>query len=212
MQGATIGIDIETNEPVTLSYSARSRGLHIIGATGTGKSQLLKQLILQDIDKGLGLCLLDPYGNLIDSILGEIPDRRLEDVIVLDPTDVEWPFGLNVFDPRSTSSSLQSRSADIFIAAVRSLYGTHAWGPRLEELMRMVAHTLSANPGSTMADIPLLLMNSVVRDRFVQNVRNDAVRLMWQQLEEMPRSEQLGYIQPALNRISIFLFDNTLQN
>src|SRR5207302_402771 len=81
---------------VTLSEESRLKHVHIVGATGTGKSTLLKNLILQDIEQGKGILILDPHGDLIDDVLGRIPESRHEDVIIFDPSDEEWPVGFNV--------------------------------------------------------------------------------------------------------------------
>ena len=86
---------------VSLSTDQRLRHMHIIGATGTGKSTLLLKLIAQDIEQGQGVGVLDPHGDLIEQILTHIPEKRFEDVILIDPADTQYPVGLNVLSAYS---------------------------------------------------------------------------------------------------------------
>ena len=86
---------------MTLSAEARSQHCYVIGASGTGKSTLLLNLILQDIEHGEGIAVLDPHGDLIDEILGRIPEKRWGDVVLLDPSDEEYPVGFNVLKAHS---------------------------------------------------------------------------------------------------------------
>lgn len=81
---------------VSLSIEQRLRHTYLIGASGTGKSSLLLNLIQQDLEAGEGLAVLDPHGDLIDSILARIPDERLKDVVLFDPSDAEYPIGFNI--------------------------------------------------------------------------------------------------------------------
>src|SRR5438128_2394195 len=107
MAVSLIGHDLLTNEPVTIDQASRRAGLYIIGATGQGKTGLIENLIIQDIKQGLGLCLLDPHGDLTKALLGRIPDNREKDVILLDIADKEFPFGLNLFTCEDITDALK---------------------------------------------------------------------------------------------------------
>src|SRR5262245_23033737 len=111
MPSVSLGTDIHTKQPVHLDDSDRSRGLYIIGTTGTGKTSLMRSLIQQDILNGHGVAVLDPH-DLIDQVLQSLPSGRVRDVVLLDPRDAAFPFGLNPFwcnDP--TNVELVSRKA-----------------------------------------------------------------------------------------------------
>ena len=82
--------------PVTLSIDQRVRHMHVIGASGTGKSTFLLNLIVQDIQQGQGIGVIDPHGDLVDQIIGQIPESRIKDVILVDPADEGFPVGFNV--------------------------------------------------------------------------------------------------------------------
>src|SRR5260221_14380155 len=85
-------------KPVYIGLDDRRRHMYIIGRTGTGKSEFLKDMILQDIRNGEGLAFLDPHGDAIEDILLRIPPERAEDVILFDPSDTERPMGLNIME------------------------------------------------------------------------------------------------------------------
>src|SRR5437588_12581157 len=97
MTFSVLGIDTQTNQRVELPQASRRQGLYIIGANGTGKTGLIENLILQDINQGLGVGVLDPHGDLIYAILARM-QKRLDEVIFLDITEFEHPFGLNIFE------------------------------------------------------------------------------------------------------------------
>src|SRR5205085_2518921 len=104
MQASILGKDIETGQLVTLEQEARQRGLYVIGKPGSGKTTLLVNLMLQDIEQGKGVCFLDPHGDAIADILARLPSDREQDVILLDPFDKGYAFGLNLYqcdDPQS---------------------------------------------------------------------------------------------------------------
>ncbi|KAB2965154.1 MAG: ATP-binding protein [Thermoanaerobaculia bacterium] len=90
-------------QTVRLAADDRMRHVYSVGQTGTGKSALLRSMILSDIEAGEGLCLVDPHGDLVREVLESVPKRRWEDVVLLDPTDVEWPVGLNLLEPSSSA-------------------------------------------------------------------------------------------------------------
>src|SRR5437016_1602509 len=96
MDPLILGKDANSNAAanVSLAQHERRRGLYVIGKTGTGKTTLLINLVLQDIAAGFGLCFLDPHGDAISDILIRLPDDREQDVILLDILDIHHPFGL----------------------------------------------------------------------------------------------------------------------
>src|SRR4051794_19333704 len=96
-----LGTDLENGRWVTISQKARQQGLYIIGTNGTGKSTLVANLVLTDIRQGLGVCLIEPHGDLTKNVLACIPENRLPDVILLNVMDAEYPFGLNIFECRN---------------------------------------------------------------------------------------------------------------
>src|SRR5437588_7259087 len=96
MTFSILGTDTQTSQAVELPQASRREGLYIIGATGTGKSTLLENLILQDINQGLGVCVLDPHGDLVNAVLSRMK-KRLEDVVLIDLGSRDYVAGLNLF-------------------------------------------------------------------------------------------------------------------
>src|SRR2546423_10222676 len=104
MTFSIVGTDTQTGKRVELPQSSRREGLYIIGGTGQGKTGLIENLIVQDIVQGLGVCVLDPHGDLTQAVLARLPDQREKDVIYLDITESNCPFGINLFtcaDPKN---------------------------------------------------------------------------------------------------------------
>ena len=83
-------------QPIDIGSEDRMRHSFIIGQTGTGKSTLMESMILQDIRAGRGLAVIDPHGEMVDSILGRIPEDRADDIILFDLLDRERPLGFNI--------------------------------------------------------------------------------------------------------------------
>src|SRR2546429_8745192 len=122
MTFSVLGTDTQTNQRVELPQASRRQGLYIIGANGTGKTGLIENLILQDIDQGLGVGLLDPHGDLVNAILAKMT-KRVEDVILLDITDEEYPFGLNLFEcPNPQSPTAVQKIVDLVMHIFEKLY------------------------------------------------------------------------------------------
>ena len=94
---------------VSLGVEQRLQHTHIIGASGTGKSTLLVNLILQDIANGQGAAVFDPHGDLIDDIIARVPPQRIRDVVLFDPADEEWPVGFNILSAKRSASGRSSR-------------------------------------------------------------------------------------------------------
>jgi hypothetical protein len=92
---------------VRLSPSDRSRHCYVIGATGTGKSTLLNNMLVQDIERGEGMCLIDPHGDLYHQVLGSIPEKRAKDVILLDICDFDHAIGLNFMECEGPYKAMQ---------------------------------------------------------------------------------------------------------
>lgn len=113
--------------PIALGEDARCRHLYAIGQTGTGKSTFLHHLIMQDIVAGRGVCVIDPHGDLVEQVLATLPDERVGDVVLLDPTDDEQPLGLNLLDCRDRTE--QDRVAEEFLSLFTRLWPVEFTGP-----------------------------------------------------------------------------------
>ncbi|MDP9177348.1 MAG: type IV secretion system DNA-binding domain-containing protein [Gemmatimonadota bacterium] len=158
--GVLLGETVEpgTSRLVRITPEDRLRHLYTVGQTGTGKSTLLRTMILDDIHAGSGVCVLDPHGDLYKDLLGRIPEERIEDVVLIDPTDVENPVGLNLLEVREESQRhfvVQELTA-IVTRMLRDSYGDAAFtmtGPLFYQHMRMNLLLVMSdpdNPGTLM--------------------------------------------------------------
>src|SRR6266487_872474 len=186
-----IGTDTTTDQRVALYKLSRLLGLYIIGIPGTGKTGLIENLIIQDIIQGVGVGLLDPHGDLTHAVLARLPDRRVKDVIYLDITDYHYPFGLNLFRCSDLTDPVEvQKTVDQVMHIFERLFEVTRTTPLIIQYLRNCTHTLIANPGYTMADIPLLLRNKDYRSKLVANVRDRNVLGFWQDYEDMRPSDQ----------------------
>jgi hypothetical protein len=159
---------------VAMTRDTRRRHVYIVGATGTGKSTLLLNLMAQTMVTGEGLTMVDVHGDLADSLLQLVPSQRTNDVIVFDPAgDCAVPFNpLACPDP-----GRMDQVASGVVSAFRKLYDS--WGPRLENLLRFAVFAVIEQQG-TLLDVQQLLADAQVRDRIVPRIKDDVVRSFWQ--------------------------------
>lgn len=162
---------------VTLSNEQRTRHTHVIGSTGSGKSTLLLQCIVQDIEAGNGVCVLDPHGDLIDAVCGMIPENRVNDVILFDPSDSEFPIGFNILQ---THSDLEKTliSSDL-VAAFKRM--STSWGDVMDAVLaNAILALLEGDRVGTLLDLKRFLVEKNFRDEFLRSVRDESIRYFWQ--------------------------------
>ncbi len=162
---------------VTLNTEQRFRHVYVIGATGTGKSTLLQNLILQDIEQGHGVAVLDPHGDLVDRVVGHIPDSRLHDVIYLDPSDPQFPLGLNILSAHSENE--RTVLASDLVAVFRRL--STSWGDQMTTVFgNAVLAFLESDEGGTLVDLRRFLVEADYRKSFLLTVRDPEIVYYWQ--------------------------------
>src|SRR5205823_3688958 len=162
----------------------------------------IEHLILQDIDQGLGVGLLDPHGDLVNAILAKMTKRE-DDVILLDIQDEDHPFGLNIFEcPNPQSNTAVQKIVDLVMHIFEKLYDVNRAGtPLLLDYLRNCTYTLVANPGYTMADIPLLFTDQNCRQKLLANITEPYVKLFWQQYEQLPLKDQREEAASTMRRV-----------
>src|SRR5207248_210816 len=149
------------NRRLGLSIADSRHHLHVIGPTGTGKSTLLANLIVQDIAAGRGVVVVEPKGDLVQEVLARVPAARLEDVVVLDPSSSDCPVGLNPLLARGRSPEVV---ADHVLSVFHGLYA-HNWGPRMQDILHAALLTLARRGDASLCALPALLTNPGVRRR-----------------------------------------------
>ncbi|MBK9214610.1 MAG: type IV secretory system conjugative DNA transfer family protein [Chloracidobacterium sp.] len=192
--------------PATLSDEQRSRHVHIVGSTGSGKSTLLLNLIRQDVEAGKGVCVLDPAGDLVDAVCASVPDSRLDDVLLFDPSDTEFPIGFNVLQAHSDLE--KTLIASDLVAAFRRM--ATSWGDVMDAtLANGVLALLESSRGGTLIDLKRFLVEKQFREDFLLSVEDEAVRYFW--MHEFPlvsRKPQAS----ILIRLDAFLRQKLIRN
>jgi hypothetical protein len=153
----------------------RRRHLYVVGQTGTGKSVFLKNLIQQDINNGEGVGLLDPHGDLVEDILGLIPKHRVEDVVLLDASDLERPLGLNMLEYDPKFPEQKTFIINELISILDKLYDLKTTGgPMFEQYTRNSLLLLLEYPerGFTLMEIPRVLADKEFRKSLLQDCTN----------------------------------------
>ncbi|MCA9390258.1 ATP-binding protein [candidate division WWE3 bacterium] len=208
-----LGVTTFRNERIKFGIKRddRRRHMYIIGKTGTGKSTMMQNMAISDIYNGEGLAFIDPHGDSIDLLLEHIPDHRMEDVVLFDPSDLNYPLAINMlelFDPEQ-----KGLVASGLIEVFRKRF-EFSWGPRLEHLLRHLILSLLEIPGSTLLGITRMLTDLTYR-RYIVHLLEDPVMIdFWNneypQLEDSRSGGEA--IAPIQNRIGQFLASPIIRN
>lgn len=202
-----------TDVPLILSARDRRRHVYVVGQTATGKSTLLLNMLRQDIARGTGCALIDPHGDLALAVLQTVPGRRIDDVVIIDPSDTDHPVGLNpLYRVAPDDRALVAAN----LAANFKHIWRDSWGPRLEYILFNALAALLDAPDAlrpTFIALPRLLVDRPYRDAVVRHVRDPRVRSFF--LDEFSRwndrqlEERLGSVQ---NKIGQFLANPSVRN
>ncbi|MFZ2199207.1 MAG: type IV secretion system DNA-binding domain-containing protein [Microgenomates group bacterium] len=198
---------------IYISDKDRARHMYIIGKTGTGKSELLMDMILQDIRAGKGVCFIDPHDS-VEKLLEYIPPERAEDVIYFNPADTDRPMGLNMLEAR-TEEEKQFVASSI-INLMYKLYDPHKTGiigPRFEHAIRNAMMTVMVEPGATFIEIVRIMTDPKFLQELLPKVEDPMVRRYWTdqiaQTSDFHKSEVLDYIVSKFGR---FITDKMMRN
>jgi hypothetical protein len=207
--GVVIGDNEHNGEtvPVFLTADQRVRHTHIIGSSGCGKSSLLLNLIRQDIENGDGVAVLDPHGDLIDQILTLIPVERIDDVVLVNPSDVEFPIGFNILQAHSEVEK-NLLSSDL-VSVFRRL--STSWGDQMDTVLQnAILVFLESSRGGTLADLRRFLLEPPFRSEFLQTVHDPELIYYWQKVfPQLGGGKSIGSV---LTRLQDFFSRKPLRN
>ena len=192
-----------------LSRSDRSRHLYILGQTGVGKSALLELLTIADIKSPYGFAIIDPHGDYAINVLRRIPKDRINDVIYINPADIEYPVSFNPLEVHDDRH--KNHICSELLNVLKPIFEN--WNPRLEYTIRNAILALLDFPNSTMLDIPRLISDEKFRDKVVDSVEDKVVAHFWsKEFEQWNQEYSQIAIEPIMNKIGAFTTNPIIKN
>lgn len=199
-----------TNKLFGVRRADRRQHMYIIGMTGTGKSVLLQNMIVQDIANGEGVCLVDPHGENVETILNKIPEERIKDVVYFNPSDPDYNVGFNILelpDPRY-KNLIASGLMGIF-----TKIWSGVWSARMEYILSNAILALLDTPNSTLLGITRLLVDKGYREEIVANIKDPVVKSFWvNEYEKWDAKFRNEAIAPIQNKVGQFLSTSLVRN
>jgi len=198
---------------VHLAREDRVRHFYVIGQTGTGKTNILLNMITQDIKNGDGCCYIDPHGTDIQTILSRIPKERVDDVIYFDPAYTARPMGLNMLEYDPNYPEQKTFVANEMMSIFKKLFGSGevaGMGPMFEQYFRNSAHLVMEDPasGSTLLEITRVLADKEFRDMKIARCKNPIIKQFWVAAEQTTGDQSLANFVPYVSS----KFDNFISN
>ncbi|GAA2212972.1 hypothetical protein GCM10009850_084340 [Nonomuraea monospora] len=190
--------DAGHERPVALRVADSFHHVHVLGPNGTGKSTLLAQMILSDIQAGRGVVVIEAKGDLVRDLLGLMPDEAGGKLVLIDPDDRHARPSLNVLGGPDLAMGV-----DNLVGIFHQIYADN-WGPRTDDILRGCALTLARDNG-TLADIPTLLSNTTYRQRHLATLDDPMLRGFWSWYCALSEQAQAHVTAPIMNKLRAFL-------
>lgn len=188
----------------------RRHHIYIIGKTGTGKSTLIKNMVIQDLRLGHGVALIDPHGDLVEDILNFIPKTRTNEVVYFNPADTEHPVAINILEAKGDEE--KQLVASSLISVFKHLWKDF-WGPRLEHILYNCVLALMDTPGQTLLGVYRMLVDDEFRKLIVGNIKDPIVKMFWvDDYESYDLRFRKEIISPVQNKVGQLLTSPQMRN
>lgn len=197
--------------PVRMTREDRMRHFYVIGQTGTGKTNILLNMITQDIKNGDGCCYIDPHGTDIQTILSRIPKERIDDVIYFDPAYTARPMGLNMLEYDPAYPEQKTFVVNEMMGIFNKLFDMKVGGGAMfEQYFRNSAFLVMEDPesGSTLLEITRVLADKEFRDMKLAKCKNPIIKQFWISAEQTSGDQSLANFVPYISS----KFDNFISN
>lgn len=193
-----------------IKRSDRRQHLYIIGKSGVGKTKMIELLIRQDIASGYGLCLFDPHGDIIEDILNFIPENRIKDVVLINPTDTNCPVYFNPL--KNIAPEMKHLAAQGLIEIMQKQFGNN-WTPRLEHIFRFICLALFDYPAATMQGMIFMLTDDAYRQKVIKSIKDETIKQFWAaEFNDWSKKFNTETIMPLINNLSQFLTNPLLRH
>ncbi len=188
----------------------RRRHMYVIGKTGMGKSTLLENLIVHDIRAGHGLGVVDPHGDLVEKILDFIPSNRINDVVYLNPADLDFPIGFNILE--NVANQYKHLVASGLMGVFTKIW-ENLWSARMEYILNNCILALLDSPGNTLLGVNRLLVDKKYRRKIIERVTDPVVKSFWvDEYEAYSDKFRTEAIAPIQNKVGQFLSSAVIRN
>lgn len=188
----------------------RRRHMYVIGKTGMGKTTLLENIFVSDVNAGHGCCYIDPHGDTAERLVNFIPPHRINDVVYFNPSDVDFPMGFNILE---TESDAQKPLVASGLMGVFKKIWPDVWSPRMEYILMNCVLALLDMPGATLLGINRLLVDKEYRARVVARLRDPIVKTFWvAEFTSWSEKYATEAIAPVQNKVGQFLSSSIIRN
>ncbi len=196
--------------PFGIKTDDRRRHMYLIGKTGMGKTTLMENMVIQDIQNGHGVCFIDPHGDSVQKILNSVPSNRVNDVIYFNPADLEYPIAFNILE--AVDSSYKHLVASGLMGVFTKIWA-NVWSARMEYILNNTILALLESPGNTLLGITRMYVDKKYRKRIIDNIKDPVVKTFWTDeyanYNEKYRTEAIAPIQ---NKVGQFLSSAIVRN
>ena len=217
--GTLLGVNAHrgTESKIYIAPEDRMRHFYVIGQTGTGKTALLKNMIVQDIKAGNGVCFIDPHGSDVMDVLANVPPERYEDVVYFDPAATERPMALNMLEFDHRYPEQKTFVVNEMFSIFQKLYGAvpESMGPMFEQYFRNATMLVIEDPesGSTLLDVSRVMSNKAFREMKISKCKNPVVVQFWKEIAEKAGGEaSLANVVPYItSKFDVFLSNEIMR-
>lgn len=214
-QNSELDIELGVNDyagnktPIGVTLEQRRKHMYVIGKTGTGKTTLLTSAIYQDMVNGKGLAVFDPHGDMFHELLGLVPENRIKDVIVFDPSDRKWPIGLNILSPGVKFQDREDEEEWItssVLAVFAKMTAKEYWGPRMEHILRNTTLTALQTENPSLWTLQRLLTDKSFQKKTAASLKDPVLKQFWNKEFALLGKMQLSSVTaPLTQRLGHFI-------
>ncbi|HUT96450.1 MAG TPA: CxxC-x17-CxxC domain-containing protein [Candidatus Paceibacterota bacterium] len=188
----------------------RRQHVYVVGKTGTGKSELLKNMAIQDIQNGHGVAIVDPHGDFAETMLDFVPSNRVNDIIYFNPADLEYPITFNIME------NVEPEYRHLVVSGLMGVFKKiwpDVWSARMEYILRNAILSLLEYPGSTLLGVNRLLADKDYRQKVLEKVTDPSVKAFWtNEFAKYPDRFREEAVAPIQNKVGQFISTPLIRN